>query len=242
MIVAERFPGWESFAALATHIRFVRSHEQPHPARGRGHRFAAARTAAGAGAPLRAGRSAALPVRPARRGVRLAEADGLIGGRRPCQRPRRNSRSRSATLSLHPGRPAVVALVGTLGGFHLAQQRVHLVERQAAVGADRAVAGQRGRAVRCDVRSARANRRTRACRAAGRAPAPRRRPGPAAPAPRAARAASARPAARSRPSAASSSASSSAVAMSSGEALNTCGISRRCCGIARASSCRFSFS
>lgn len=28
MIVAERFPGWESFAALATHIRFVRSHER----------------------------------------------------------------------------------------------------------------------------------------------------------------------------------------------------------------------
>jgi hypothetical protein len=27
MIIAERFPGWESFAALVTHIRFVRSHE-----------------------------------------------------------------------------------------------------------------------------------------------------------------------------------------------------------------------
>jgi hypothetical protein len=27
MIVAERFPGWESFAALVTHIRFVRHHE-----------------------------------------------------------------------------------------------------------------------------------------------------------------------------------------------------------------------
>ena len=27
MIVAEHFPGWESFAALVTHIRFVRSHE-----------------------------------------------------------------------------------------------------------------------------------------------------------------------------------------------------------------------
>ena len=28
MIVAERFPGWESFAALTTHIRFVRDHQQ----------------------------------------------------------------------------------------------------------------------------------------------------------------------------------------------------------------------
>jgi len=28
MIVAERFPGWESFAALTTHIRFVRDHER----------------------------------------------------------------------------------------------------------------------------------------------------------------------------------------------------------------------
>jgi len=27
MLVAEHFPGWESFAALVTHIRFVRSHE-----------------------------------------------------------------------------------------------------------------------------------------------------------------------------------------------------------------------
>ena len=28
MIEAERFPGWNSFAALATHIRFVRNHER----------------------------------------------------------------------------------------------------------------------------------------------------------------------------------------------------------------------
>jgi hypothetical protein len=28
MIVAYRFPGWESFAALAQHIRFVREHEK----------------------------------------------------------------------------------------------------------------------------------------------------------------------------------------------------------------------
>jgi len=27
MVVAERFPGWDSFAALTTHIRFVRNHE-----------------------------------------------------------------------------------------------------------------------------------------------------------------------------------------------------------------------
>jgi hypothetical protein len=28
MIEAERFPGWDSFAALTTHIRFVRNHER----------------------------------------------------------------------------------------------------------------------------------------------------------------------------------------------------------------------
>jgi|APFre7841882724_1041349.scaffolds.fasta_scaffold28465_2 hypothetical protein len=28
MVVAYRFPGWESFAALAQHIRFVREHEK----------------------------------------------------------------------------------------------------------------------------------------------------------------------------------------------------------------------
>jgi hypothetical protein len=27
MVVAEHFPGWDSFAALLTHLRFVRSHE-----------------------------------------------------------------------------------------------------------------------------------------------------------------------------------------------------------------------
>lgn len=28
MIIAERFPGWENFASLTTHIRFVRNHER----------------------------------------------------------------------------------------------------------------------------------------------------------------------------------------------------------------------
>src|SRR6266581_5779846 len=40
---------------------------------------------------------------------------------------------------LGPGRAAVVALVGALGSFHLAQQGVHLRQRQLAVGAHRAV-------------------------------------------------------------------------------------------------------
>ena len=65
-------------------------------------------------------------------------------GRRTGQRPRRNRLSSSRIADLAPGRPAVVALVGALGGFHLAQQRVHLVERELAVGAHRAVAGHGG--------------------------------------------------------------------------------------------------
>ena len=62
MIVAEHFPGWESFAALTTHIRFVRRPRTAHPQRRRGQRFAAAGAAAGAGAPLRAGRGPPLSV------------------------------------------------------------------------------------------------------------------------------------------------------------------------------------
>ena len=38
----------------------------------------------------------------------------------------------------------MVALVGSFGLFHLAQQTVHLIERQSAVGADSAVAGHGG--------------------------------------------------------------------------------------------------
>ena len=38
----------------------------------------------------------------------------------------------------------MVALVGALGFFHLAQQGVHLVQRQFAVGADGAVTGHGG--------------------------------------------------------------------------------------------------
>src|SRR6185369_1634097 len=44
---------------------------------------------------------------------------------------------------LPPGRAAVVALVGTLGFLHLAQQGVHLVQRELAIGAHGAVAGHR---------------------------------------------------------------------------------------------------
>src|SRR5258705_7557073 len=42
---------------------------------------------------------------------------------------------------LEPRRAAVVALPGALGLLHLAQQRVHLRNRQRPVGAHRAVAG-----------------------------------------------------------------------------------------------------
>ena len=35
----------------------------------------------------------------------------------------------------------MVALVRTVGGFHLAQQRIHFVDGELAVGAHRAVAG-----------------------------------------------------------------------------------------------------
>src|SRR5690348_17653241 len=46
---------------------------------------------------------------------------------------------------LHPGRSAMVALAGAWGDLHLAQERVHLGDRKDAPGADRAVAGDRGR-------------------------------------------------------------------------------------------------
>ena len=42
---------------------------------------------------------------------------------------------------LPPGRAAMVALVGALGGLHLAQQGVHFVYGEASVGAHRSVAG-----------------------------------------------------------------------------------------------------
>ena len=42
---------------------------------------------------------------------------------------------------LHPGRAAVVALAGARRHFHLAQQGVHLGDRQDAAGADGVVAG-----------------------------------------------------------------------------------------------------
>src|SRR5471032_760514 len=45
-----------------------------------------------------------------------------------------------ADFHLHPGRAAVVALVGAFGAFHLAQQGVHFLRRQDAVGAHRRVA------------------------------------------------------------------------------------------------------
>ncbi len=48
-----------------------------------------------------------------------------------------------AERQLIPRRTAVIALVGALGGFHLAQQRVHFVERQAPVRAHRVMAGER---------------------------------------------------------------------------------------------------
>ena len=49
-----------------------------------------------------------------------------------------------AHAELPPGGAAVIALVGALGFFHLAQQRVHLFQRQLPVGAHGAVAGHGG--------------------------------------------------------------------------------------------------
>src|SRR5258705_4190388 len=45
---------------------------------------------------------------------------------------------------LVPRRPAVVAAARALGFLHLAQQRVHLCNREGAVGAHRGVAGHGG--------------------------------------------------------------------------------------------------
>src|SRR5207245_8119741 len=44
---------------------------------------------------------------------------------------------------LKPSRAAMIALAGALGFLHLAQQGVHLRNRQGSVGAHRAVAGHR---------------------------------------------------------------------------------------------------
>src|SRR5574337_1614672 len=57
--------------------------------------------------------------------------------------PAQEQRVELAQRDLAPGRAAVVALVGAIGRFHLAQQRVHFIERQAPVRAHRAVAGHR---------------------------------------------------------------------------------------------------
>jgi hypothetical protein len=42
---------------------------------------------------------------------------------------------------LHPGRAAMVALPAAFGDFHLAQQGIHFVNRETAIGAYRAVTG-----------------------------------------------------------------------------------------------------
>src|SRR3989442_1131757 len=42
---------------------------------------------------------------------------------------------------LHPGGAAVVALIGAVGGFHVAQQSVHLGHGERTVGAHCAMAG-----------------------------------------------------------------------------------------------------
>src|SRR3546814_3863019 len=46
-------------------------------------------------------------------------------------------------LQLDIGRAAMVALAGMRRRLHLAEQRVHLIDREAAAGADRAVTGHR---------------------------------------------------------------------------------------------------
>jgi hypothetical protein len=48
-----------------------------------------------------------------------------------------NRRSKVLERQLVPGRPAVIALPAALGRLHLAQQRVHLGNRQRAIGAHR---------------------------------------------------------------------------------------------------------
>ena len=73
---------------------------------------------------------------------------------------------------LHPGRAAVVALAAVRGDLHLAEQRVHLGDREQPAGADRAVAGHgRGDMVELFLEAERANRRRRA-RRRGRRPGP----------------------------------------------------------------------
>ena len=84
------------------------------------------------------------------------------------QRPRRKSRSSSALRQLHPGRPAVVALAGALGRFHVAQQGVHFGQGQPAIGAHRGVAGHGGQQFVARLLDARGCCRVRAGRSARR--------------------------------------------------------------------------
>jgi len=69
-------------------------------------------------------------------GERVA-ADGRALGRLSTAAQEQLVQVREAHLV--PGRAAVIALAGTLGFFHLAQQRVHLRYRQGPVGAHRAM-------------------------------------------------------------------------------------------------------
>ena len=84
-----------------------------------------------------------------------------------------------------PGRPAVIALAGALGGFHLPQQRIHLGHGQRAIRAHRAVAGHRRQQLVAPRVEHAACRRTRGSRAAPRARASPDRHRRAAPARRA---------------------------------------------------------
>src|SRR5690242_16513398 len=87
------------------------------------------------------------PASTARKGQRQRGTDSI---RQQTARPARSStaapekRVQLAHADLAPRGPAMVALVGTLGALHVAQQRVHLVERELAMGAHGAMAGHGG--------------------------------------------------------------------------------------------------
>ena len=70
--------------------------------------------------------------------------DSRLRGNDSVYLPRINKRIQLLDADLPPSRPAVVALVRAFGFFHLAQQGVHLVQRQFAVRPHRAVAGHGG--------------------------------------------------------------------------------------------------
>src|SRR5579862_2285321 len=68
---------------------------------------------------------------------------GTAVARRACSAPTQKELIELAEREACPGWPAVIALVGALGGLHLPKQGIHLRQRQSPVRMNRRAAGER---------------------------------------------------------------------------------------------------